>query len=121
MSTARDFSVMPMQVAGEPKAFERAVRSRGSLKAGSFVDVEFGATWGDIQGKPVRIDGQWRQCRVTRHEGATVHVVLGPKPAQSAGNVLLGRRRSTQANDSLGRKASSRNFLDDHESLKVKR
>jgi len=47
MSTARDFSVMPVQCEGEPKAIERAVRSRGSLKAGAYVEVEIRRNLGD--------------------------------------------------------------------------
>lgn len=81
MSTARDFSVMPVQVEGEPKPIERAVRSRGSLKAGAFVEVEFGATWKTIQGRQERHDGILWQCRIVGHEGATVHVVVDPKPS----------------------------------------
>ncbi len=77
--TARDFSVMPVQVEGEPKAIERAVRRQGnSLNVGSFCSVEFGATWADDRGKPMRIAGQWRQCLILRHEGAIVHVRLSP-------------------------------------------
>ena len=79
-TTARDFSVMPVLVEGESTAIERAVRRKGdSLNAGSYCDVEFGATWKFI-GNVVkeRVDGQWRQCQVLRHEGAVVHVRLAP-------------------------------------------
>lgn len=54
ISTARAFSVMPVQLYSESKAIKRAVRSPGSLKAGACVEVEFGATWATVQG-----NGQW--------------------------------------------------------------
>jgi len=81
--SARDFSVRPVICAGELKAIERAVRSQGSLQIGSYVEVEFGATWGERQGKPFRVDGMWRQCRVVGHSGATVEVVFDPDPVKA--------------------------------------
>jgi hypothetical protein len=80
MTTARDFSVMPVMVEGAPVAIERAVRRKGnSLNAGSYCDVEFGATWRYLGTVAMeRVEGQWRQCEVLRHEGAIVHVRLAP-------------------------------------------
>lgn len=79
VSTARDFSVMPVQVEGEPKPIERAVRSAGeTFQVGSVCTVEFGATWATIRERQVRVDGQWFRCQIIRHEGAIVHVRLLP-------------------------------------------
>lgn len=79
VTTARDFSVMPVQVDGEPKPVERAVRSSGqSFQKGSLCVVEFGATWATVGGRQVRVDGQWFRCEIVRHEGAIVHVRLLP-------------------------------------------
>ena len=102
MSTARDFSVMPVQVDGEATPIERAVRPKGrSLQAGSYVDVEFGATFATVGDRHERIDGQWRQCLVLRHEGAIVHARLSPSPTAEQPPPLrchcdegLGLRRS---------------------------
>ncbi len=81
---ARDFSIYPVQVVGEPKAIERAVRTKGeggSMRVGAYVDVEFGSTWATLSGKQERMPGQWRQCQIVAHHGAIVHVVLSPDPA----------------------------------------
>ena len=79
MSTERNFSVMPVQVEGEPKAIERAVRSSGSnFQVGCICTIEFGATWATIGDRQQRIDGQWFRCQILRHEGAIVHVRIMP-------------------------------------------
>ena len=79
MSTARDFSVMPVQVEGEPKPIETPVRSSAdSFRVGSRCHVEFGARWATIGTRQERVDGQWFQCEILRHEGAIVHVRLLP-------------------------------------------
>jgi hypothetical protein len=77
-TTARDFSVMPVQVAGEPTAIARAVRSRGSLRPGSYVEVEFGAAWATARGMPYKVAGQWRQCVIVCVVSSELHVRLAP-------------------------------------------
>lgn len=80
--SVRDYSVMPVQVQGEPKAIERAVRVKGyTMAKDAIIDVEFGAVWAEVQGEQYRIAGQWRQCVVTGHEGAIVHCQFSPDPA----------------------------------------
>jgi len=77
MSTARDFSVTPVLVVGELKPIERAVRRIGrGMDIGSVCDVEFGAAWEIVDGKPRHRGGEWRRCEILRHEGAIVHVRL---------------------------------------------
>lgn len=81
MSTARDFSVMPVLILPDERvSLARAVRTRGgSTRAGEYVDVEIGATWatrGDVVKE--RVGGIWHQCLVLRHDGGTVHVRLSP-------------------------------------------
>ena len=91
MTTARDFSVMPVQVEGEPRTLEpRAVRSRWSMTPGAYVDVEFGAVWATEGGKPKRIPGQWRQCRIVKVLHSELHVVLDPSPAKAPPDVPFG-------------------------------
>jgi hypothetical protein len=78
--TARDFSVMPVLLIDSDKAsIARPVRSRtGSTRVGDYVDVEFGVTWGTVQGETIRMPGQWRQCRIVRVVHSELHVVLDP-------------------------------------------
>lgn len=77
----RDFSQMPVQFETEADAVTRCVRRKGfSLKAGSYVDVEVGATWSSIGGRQERVGGQWRQCVVLKVVHSTVHVRLCPHP-----------------------------------------
>lgn len=86
---ARDYSIRPVHVIGEPKSQMCAVRVKGespSMAVGSFVDVEFGSVWATVQGEQRRIPGQWRQCEVVpppagaQGGGGTVFVVLNPDP-----------------------------------------
>lgn len=58
--SARDYSVMPVQLVDES------------------TPVEFGATWATRGGRQQRVNGQWFACRIVRHEGAIVHVELMP-------------------------------------------
>ncbi len=77
--SGRDFSVMPVLcLPDERLSLERAVRGRGSMLPGAFVDVEFGATWATKRGQTFKVPGIWRQCVIVKVEGPEVHVRLSP-------------------------------------------
>ena len=81
MNAERDYSQMPVQFDTEQTSVVRCLRVHGfSLKKGTYVDVEVGATWATIGGRQERVGGQWRQCVVDRLEHSVVHVRLSPHP-----------------------------------------
>lgn len=90
-STARDFSVMPVLVVDqEHVSLQRAVRGRGSMTPGSYVDVEFGATWPTKRGQTYKVPGSWRQCRIVKVVHSELHVVIDPSPAKAPPDVPFG-------------------------------
>lgn len=77
--SARDFSVMPVLLIDHDKvSLERAVRGRGSMTPGSFVDVEFGATWATKRGETFKVPGSWRQCEIVKVVHSELWVRLSP-------------------------------------------
>lgn len=72
--------VMQVQFPDEAKSFPCAVAKREtSLRAGTIVYVEVGATWPELHGKKQRREGQWIRCRSVKVDGNTLHVVRAPE------------------------------------------
>lgn len=71
---------MPRYGRGERTYFCEVCAERG-LQVGCRVWIEFGVAWAEIQGKKVRVPGQWRLCEILPGPAGTsadVHVRLSP-------------------------------------------
>lgn len=92
MSTARDFSVMPVLVVDQERvSLQRAVKTQGgSTRVGDYVTVEFGASWATERGRTFKVPGDWRQCRIVAVVHSELHVVLDPSPIKVPSDVPFG-------------------------------
>lgn len=70
----------PTDITAVPRLVEAG---NAGLQTGAVVLVEVGATWGEVQGEKIRIDGAWIECEVLPKRKLDV----------GAGGVVMVKRR----------------------------